>query len=93
MNIYNIADLLTGLIESIMMLMLCETFCKEKNLSFGIYAIAAIAVAITIDVSNKILNNLADAAYFIGGKNMMTKALELHVKYICDYDKRKRAKQ
>ena len=56
MNIYNIADLLTGLIESIMMLMLCETFCKEKNLSFGIYAIAAIAVAITIDVSNKIFN-------------------------------------
>ena len=46
-----------------------------------------------IDVSNKILNNLADAAYFIGGKNMMTKALELHVKYICDYDKRRRAKQ
>lgn len=46
-----------------------------------------------IDVSNKILNNLADAAYFIGGKNMMTKALELYVKYICDYDKRKRAKQ
>lgn len=46
-----------------------------------------------IDVSNKILNNLADAAYFIGGKNMMTKALELHVKYICDYNKRRRAKQ
>ena len=46
-----------------------------------------------INVSNKICNNLADAAYFIGGKNMMTKALELHVKYICDYDKRRRAKQ
>lgn len=46
-----------------------------------------------IDVSNNILNNLADAAYFIGGKNMMTKALELHVKYIYDYNKRRRAKQ
>lgn len=46
-----------------------------------------------IDVSNKILNNLADAAYFIGGKNMMVKALELHVKYISEYDKKKRVKQ
>ena len=41
-----------------------------------------------IDRSNQIYNNLADAAYFIGGKNMMAKALELHVKYICEYDKR-----
>lgn len=57
MNIYNVADLLTGLIEAIIMLMLCQTFCKErKNLSFRIYAIAAIAVAITINVSNKIFN-------------------------------------
>lgn len=57
MNIYNVADLLTGLIESIMMLMLCETFCRErKNLSFGIYASAAIATAITINVSNEIFN-------------------------------------
>lgn len=46
-----------------------------------------------IDVSNKILNNLADAAYFIGGKNMMVKALELHVKYICEFDKKRRVKQ
>lgn len=46
-----------------------------------------------IDVSNEICNNLADAAYFIGGKNMMTKALELHVKYICEYDKKRRVKQ
>lgn len=57
MNIYNVADLLTGLIKSIMMLMLCETFCRErKNLSFGIYASAAIATAITINVSNEIFN-------------------------------------
>lgn len=57
MNIYNVADLLTGLIESIMMLMLCETFFNErKNLSFGIYAAAAIATAITINVSNEIFN-------------------------------------
>lgn len=41
-----------------------------------------------IDVSNKILNNLADAAYFIGGKNMMVKAMGLHLKHICDHDKR-----
>lgn len=46
-----------------------------------------------IDVSNKIFINLADAAYFIGGKNMMAKALELHVKYICEYDKKRRVKQ
>ena len=46
-----------------------------------------------INVRSKIFNNLADAAYFIGGKNMMIKALELYVKYICDYDKRRRAKQ
>ena len=46
-----------------------------------------------IDVSNEICNNLADAAYFIGGKNMMTKALELHVKYICEFDKKRRVKQ
>lgn len=46
-----------------------------------------------IDVSNKIFNNLADAAYFIGGKNMMVKVLELHVKYICEFDKKRRVKQ
>lgn len=46
-----------------------------------------------INVSSKICNNLADAAYFIGGKNMMIKALELYVKYICDYDKKIKAKQ
>lgn len=46
-----------------------------------------------INISSKILNNLADAAYFIGGKNMMIKALELYVKYICDYDKKIKAKQ
>lgn len=41
-----------------------------------------------IDVSKKILNNLADAAYFIGGKNMMVKAMGLYLKHICDHDKR-----
>lgn len=46
-----------------------------------------------IDVSNKIFNNLADAAYFIGGKNMMVKALELHIKYICEFDKKRRVKR
>ena len=44
-------------------------------------------------LNRDIIVTLKDAAYFIGGKNMMTKALELHVKYICDYDKRRRAKQ
>lgn len=46
-----------------------------------------------IDVSSKILNNLSDAAYFIGGKNMMVKAMELYVKHICDYDKKMKEKQ
>lgn len=46
-----------------------------------------------IDISSKILNNLSDAAYFIGGKNMMIKAMELYVKHICDYDKKMKEKQ
>lgn len=57
MNIYNVADLLTGLVEAIMMIMLCETFCiKRKNLSFGIYAMAVIAVTVMINISNKVFN-------------------------------------
>lgn len=42
-----------------------------------------------IDASSKIYNNLADAAYFIGGENMMVKALELHVNFIRYYDRRR----
>lgn len=57
MNIYSIADLLTGLVEAVMMIMLCDTFCeKRKNLSFGIYSVVAVAVAITINISNEIFN-------------------------------------
>lgn len=57
MNIYTIADLLTGLVESIMMIMLCETFCaKRKNLPLGVYIIAVIAVTVMINISNKVFN-------------------------------------
>lgn len=57
MNIYSIAELLTGLVEAVMMIMLCDTFCeKRKNLSFGIYSVVAVAVAITINISNEIFN-------------------------------------
>ena len=53
MTIYNIADMLTGLVEAIMMLMLCESFCtKKENMPFWSYVIGIIAVAAVIDISN-----------------------------------------
>lgn len=53
MTIYNIADAMTGLVEAIMMLMLCESFCtKKENMPFWSYGVGIIAVAAVIDISN-----------------------------------------
>lgn len=57
MMIYNIANVLTGLIESIMMLMLCETFCaKRQNLPSWAYGMGVIAVTAMINISNTFFN-------------------------------------
>ena len=57
MMIYNIANVLTGIIESIMMLMLCETFCtKRKNLPSWAYGMGVIAVTAMINTSNTFFN-------------------------------------
>lgn len=40
-----------------------------------------------IDTCNDINNNLVDAAYFIGGADLMVEAGNLYVKYICKEDK------
>lgn len=57
MTIYNIANVLTGLIEAIMMLMLCETFCtKRKNLPSWAYGVGVVAVTAMINISNTFFN-------------------------------------
>ena len=57
MTIYNIANVLTGLIEAIMMLMLCETFCtKRENLPSWAYGVGVVAVSAMINVSNTFFN-------------------------------------
>lgn len=39
MNIYSIADLLTGLVEAVMMIMLCDTFTKKRCCICGYFQI------------------------------------------------------
>lgn len=57
MTIYNIADILTGLVEAVMMIILCGTFCKKRdNLPMGAYVIGVVAVAATINISNAMFN-------------------------------------
>lgn len=57
MTIFSIADMLTGLVEAVMMIMLCGTFCKKrKNSNFGVYFVGVIAVAVAINISNAIFN-------------------------------------
>ena len=57
MTIYNIADILTGLIEAIIMLMLCETFCtKRENVPFWAYGVGVGVLAIMINLSNSVFN-------------------------------------
>ena len=53
MTIYNVADILTGLFESIMMFSLYGTFCKKReNISKWGYAIEVIVLAVLVNVSN-----------------------------------------
>lgn len=55
MTIYTIANLLTGFIESLMMFMICEAFCKRKpDLPMWAYVAGVIAAAIVVDVSNAV---------------------------------------
>lgn len=57
MTIYNIADILTGLFESIMMFSLFGTFCKKRDtISETWYGIGVIILAILINISNQVFN-------------------------------------
>ena len=57
MTIYNIADILTGFIEAIMMFMLYDTFCtKRECLSSWVYSIGILALTLLINLSNSIFN-------------------------------------
>ncbi len=55
MTIYKIADILTGIIESGMMFMLCNTFLKKRETFSGyIYGIGIVVSAFLINLSNSI---------------------------------------
>lgn len=57
MTIFNLADILTGVIEAILMLILCNTFLiKRGNLSPWVYCVTIILVSVVINISNKIFN-------------------------------------
>ena len=70
MTIYNIADMLTGLIEAILLFRLYETFCeKREEFSSWVYGIGIIALTIMINLSNLffgygLLNAVGMAASF-----------------------------
>lgn len=56
MTIYNIVDMLTGLIEAILLFRLYETFCeKREEFSSWVYVIGIIALTIMINLSNLFL--------------------------------------
>ena len=53
MTIYQIADILTGLVESIMMFTLFGTFCsKREQIADWVYVIAILILTLLINVSN-----------------------------------------
>lgn len=53
MTIYNIADILTGFVEAVMMFMLYNTFCKKREcLSSRIYGVGVLALTLLINISN-----------------------------------------
>ena len=57
MTIYNVADMLTGLIESILLFRLYETFCdKRNNFSPWIYGVGIFTLTIMINLSNIIFS-------------------------------------
>jgi virS homolog len=58
MTIYNVADMLTGLVEAIMAFLLFGTFCtKRDNLPKWTYYIGIIILTILINLSNAVFNN------------------------------------
>lgn len=57
MTIHNVTNVLTGVIEAIMMIMLCESFCaKRENLPPCAYAVGTIALTAMINISNTFFN-------------------------------------
>lgn len=53
MTIYNVADILTGLVEAVLLFRMYETFCRTKEgLSKLYYIIGIIALALMINLSN-----------------------------------------
>lgn len=53
MLIYNIADIMTCFVESIMMFMLYDTFCQKKDdLSLRTYVVGVITLMLMINISN-----------------------------------------
>ncbi len=57
MMILSFADILTGVVEALLMLMLCTTFCtKRDNLPLWIYCVSVILVSAVINISNVIFN-------------------------------------
>lgn len=72
MTIYNIADMLTGLIEAVMVFLLFETFCaKRESIPVWVYWIGIVLLTVLINLSNTVFNygilNAAgmSAAFFI----------------------------
>lgn len=57
MTIYNIADILTGLVEAILLFRMYETFCRTKeDIAQLYYIIGIIALALMINLSNIIFS-------------------------------------
>lgn len=57
MTIYNIADILTGLVEAILLFRMYETFCEKKDrISVFWHIVSIIALACMINISNVLFN-------------------------------------
>ncbi len=57
MSIYNIADIMTCFVESIMMFMLYDTFCQKKDdLSLRTYVVGVITLMLMINISNTLFS-------------------------------------
>ena len=55
MTIYTVADTMTGLVESIMMIMLCDAFCNRKeNFKSWVYIADIFVATALITLSNNI---------------------------------------
>lgn len=57
MTIFNLADILTGVIEAVILFKMYEAFCeKNKKFSPWLYVISIIIVAVMINISNAFFN-------------------------------------